>query len=194
MSNPPLEPEYAAAAQHLWYGHRKLRRPSELELCWKAAKAIAAGDARLNEDERSALIGKMCATAVPQEIIDAVMAWDERTGVPAELMAHLHVTPETRLELGLWVVYEGLCVAFADGDLALGERNSVHAVAATMGVPTSTVEALITVCRDEALLRLRRVKTLQGRIAVALTPVSPVVESYELVPATVRAEDLRRAG
>ena len=58
-----------------------------------------------------------------------------------------------------------------------------------MGVPVSTVDALIALCRDEALVRWRRIKTLQGRIAVASSQASSP-EEYEIVPATVRGECL----
>ena len=188
------EPEHIAAAQELWYGHRKLRKLSELELCWKAAKVVAAGDAALNDDERTALIGRMCATGTPDAVIVSVMNWDEWLETPAELLAHLDLAEEERLELGLWIVYEGLSAAFADGDLALGERKRVYELAATLGVPSTTVDALVSVCRDEALLRARRIKTLQGRIAVPPSQESPRAEPYELIPATVRAADVRRVG
>jgi len=155
MSNGELEPDYVAATQHLWYGHRKLRKRSELELCWKAIKAIAVGTGHLSDEERVALVGKMMATATPEAVIEAVMSWDAHTETPAELLGHVRRSPDERLELGLWIIYEGLSVSFADGTLALEERNTVHVVAETMGVPVSTVEALIALCRDEALVRWR---------------------------------------
>jgi hypothetical protein len=192
MSNGDLEPDHVAATAHLWYGHRKIRRRSELELCWKAAKAIAAGDGALTDEERVALVGKMTATAVPAAVIEAVMVWDVRSDSPASLLAHLKLPADARLELGLWIVYEGLSIGFADGTLALGERTCVHAVAETLGVPASTVEALISLCRDEALLRARRIKTLQGLVAITSSRASSHVE-YDLVPITVRGEALKRA-
>jgi hypothetical protein len=192
MSNAQLDPDHVASAQHLWYGHRKLRTRSELELCWKAAKAIAAGDGVLSEEERVALVGRMVATAVPAAVVESVMNWDVHNETPADLVAQFRLSTETRLELGLWMVYEGLSIGFADGTLGPGEVDSVHDVAATMGVPATTVDALIALCRDEALVRMRRIKTLQGRIAVASNQQdSPL--AYELVPETVRGEALKCA-
>ncbi len=160
----PLEPAHAAAAQYFWYGHRKLRRPSELELCWKIAKAIAAGDGIVSDDELAALLGKMTATATPQSIIDAVLAWDEHTETPTELLAQLQLSPDALRELGLWILYEGLSVGLGDDWLGFAEIEVAHEVARATGIPLSTVHVLSALCRDESSLRLRRIKALQGGI------------------------------
>src|SRR5580704_10964578 len=109
MPHAQLESDPVAATLHLWYGRHESRRPSELELCWKAAKAIAASDGVLSEEERLALIGKMVATGTPPAVVDAVMSWDAEgdEGI-ADLLADLDVPGGPRLELGLWIVYEGL--------------------------------------------------------------------------------------
>lgn len=194
MSNRDRAPAHVAATQYLWYGHRQPRDRDQLELSWKAAKAIAAGDGTLTEEEREALVGRMTATATPEPVIDAVVRWDPSAATPADLLAHLDLSAAPRLELGLWIVYEGVSIAFADGSLGLGEVDGVYDVAETMGVPPSTVEALIALCREEALLRARRIQTLQGRIAVASPRASssPGYADYEIVPATLRAEALRQ--
>jgi hypothetical protein len=188
-SPPALPPDHVAATQYLWYGHRNLRDTTELELCWKAAKAIAAGDAPLTEEEHDALLGKMTATAVPPSVIATVLRWDPQTATPAGLLAHLELPTAARLELGLWIVYEGISIAFADGSLGLGEIDGVYDVAETMGVPFTTVDALIALCREEALLRSRRIKTLEGRIALA-SPRPASSSDHELIPITVRAETM----
>ena len=185
---PSLEPDHVAATQLLWYGHHKLRRRSELELCWKAAKAIAAGDGIVSDDERIALVGKMTATATPESVVEAVLAWDEHTETASELLAHLSLPAELRVELGTWMVYEGLSIALADGHLGFHEMEVAHEVAIAMGVPLSAVHALLPLCRDEALLRERRIRALQVRSpAPANSPFSPL--AFEPAPATMRGEE-----
>jgi hypothetical protein len=213
MSNAALEPDHVAAAQLLWYGHHKVRPHSELELCWKAAKAIAAGDGIVSDDERIALVGKMTAAATPESVVEAVLAWDEHTETATELLAHLRLPDELRRELGVWMVYEGLSAGLADGHLGFGEIGIAHEVALAMGVPLSTVHALIPLCSDEAALRLRRIRALKAPVsaeaaapvpsnapvslvcaAAAPAPASPSASglvsslAYEPVPATMRGD------
>ncbi len=197
MSNADFEPDYAGASHHLWYGRRELRTCLELELCWKAAKSIAAGDGVLSDAERLTLVGRMTSTCTPRTVIEAVMVWDASPGGLPGLLEHLILRESTRLDLGLLIIYQGLSVAFSDGTLARAESESAHLVANAMGVPSSTVEALISLCRVEALLRFRRIRTLEGLIAVASSrapalPASPSPRAdQELVPETLRGGDLR---
>ncbi len=199
MSHSALEPDHVAAAQLLWYGHHKVRPHSELELCWKAAKAIAAGDGTVSDDERVALVGKMTATATPESVVNAVLTWDEHTETATELLAHLRLPDDLRRELGVWMVYEGLSVGLADGHLGFGEIEIAHEVAVAMGVPLATVHALIPLCTDEATLRRRRIQSLQVTVRTdapasigSKAPVSAICTvsslAYEPAPETMRGD------
>ena len=191
MSTGELELDPAAAARHLWYGERQARTCAETAFYWKVAKVIASSDGALNDEERTALLGRMSSTGTPPAVVEEVMAWNATAGVPSDILEHMMLPDDARRELGIGIVYEGLSIGFADGSLAPEERNSARLVAEVMGISSYTVEALVALCRDEALLRLRRVKTLKGLIAIAASShVSPL--AYELVPETVRSDGLRR--
>lgn len=150
--------------QHIWYGHTNVPAPSDFEFAWKAVKAVAAGDGVLSEPERQFLIGKMCAIATPEDVVERVMAFDEHSQTPASLLDLVGVPPQIRRATGAWIVYEAMSVAYADGELAPGEMAAVNSVASTMDVDMGTVERLLQIVIEEASLRERRLAALHGTI------------------------------
>lgn len=155
-----MKKEYVSALQHLFYGHGNVPDRDDYVYSFRAVKAIAAGDGVLSEPERLCLIGRMCAIGAPDDVVDEVLAWDPHGAKPVELLARVGVPADVRRGTGGWIVYEGLSVALADGELALGELAFARAAAAEMGVPDGAVDAFLTLCRDEAAIRSRRVSTL----------------------------------
>ena len=95
------------------------------------------------------------------------MAFDEQSLTCEALLARIQVPAEVRPGVGAWIVYEGVSVAIADGDLAQAERDGIGRVAATMGVGDGTVGALIAQCREEVAVRERRIRTLNSTIDTA---------------------------
>lgn len=166
MSIDPLR-DPAVAAHVLWYGRRDVPSAANLELAWKAIKGMAASDGKLSEPERAYLHGKMCTLATPPDVIDAVMRDEPRPEPPAKLLARIAVSDGARAAMGAWIVYEGLSVALADGELAVGELEAVQKSATAMGVRSATVDALAALVRDEAELRRRRIEALFGPAAAA---------------------------
>jgi len=109
--------------------------------------------------------GKHAAAAAeltPPEVVEEVERWYAHAEKPAALLAQIGVPPAVRRGTGAWIVYEGLSVAFADGELARGEMDAVRGVATTMDVDDATVDALEKIVRDEAAVRERRIQTLHG--------------------------------
>lgn len=167
MASTELSQEGVAALQHLWYGHENVPSRSDFEHAWKAVKVVAGSDGPISPQERLFLLGKMAAIGTPADVIDTVMAFEEQSLTCEALLARIQVPAEVRLGVGAWIVYEGLSVAMADGDLGQAERDGIGRVAATMGVVDSTVEALIAQCREEAAVRERRIRTLNSTIETA---------------------------
>lgn len=160
-----MKSEYIGAVQHVWYGHTNVPHDSDFEFAWKAVKAIVAGDGVISEAERLHLVGKMCAILTPQDVVERVMSWDERSEAPAALLAQVGVPPQIRRATGAWIVYEGLSAALADGELEPGELAVVHKVAQTLEVPSETVDALHEIVVAESKLRQRRIEALHGTIS-----------------------------
>jgi hypothetical protein len=165
MGDSEMKSENVAAVQYLWYGHKNVPKKSDFEFSWKAIKTIAALDGRLSEPERLCLLGKMCAILTPPDVVDLVMQFDEQSETPEQLLARIDVPQEVRAGTGAWIIYEGLSVSIADGELADEELAGLCGVAATMGVPTSTVYALHDLCKEEAALRRRRIEMLHSTIS-----------------------------
>jgi tellurite resistance protein len=156
--------EQVAALQHLWYGHQNVPRKTDFEHAWKAVKVVAGSNGQVSDEERLYLVGKMAAIGTPSDVVQMVMDFDEQSTTCEALLGGIDVPTEVRPGVGAWIVYEGLSVAMADGDLAEAERDGIRRVAETMGVGASTVEALTKQCRDEASIRERRIRTLNGTI------------------------------
>jgi hypothetical protein len=125
---------------------------------------VAAGDGVLSDVERERLLGKMCSILTPPDVVQEVMRFDEHSAAPERLVQNIRVPDEVRPGTGAWIVYEALSVAMSDGDLAAAELEGVRKVAAAMGVPSGTVDALTAFCRDEASLRARRIEILNSTI------------------------------
>lgn len=153
-----------AAVYNFIYGLDTVPRGNTAELGWKAVKAIATGDGKLSEPERTFLLGKMCAVMLPAASIEAVMAWDEHSSSAVELLKAIDVPEAYRRGAGAWMVYEGLSVSLADGEIAPGELASVHEIAKLMGLKPEEVEALHKVVEEEAAVRKRRIATLFSTI------------------------------
>ncbi len=149
-----------SALHHLNYGQRVVPERDGLENAWKAVKALAAGRGVLSAPQRSRLLGRMAAIATPPDVIDAVMAWNEQSQRPATLLARVGVPAGTRWGSAPWLIYEGLSVAMADGELPSADMEALSAVARRMNVSSETVEALAQLCRDEADLRRQRISML----------------------------------
>lgn len=164
MGSSELKPEYVGAIQHLWYGHQNVPRSSDFEYAWKAIKVAAASDGQLTERERLHLLGKMCAIGTPADVVEKVLEFDETSTTCEALLYRIDVPPEVRPGTGAWVVYEGLSVAMADGELSDGEREAVRRTAAAMGVSSEVVGALEEQVREESALRDRRLQTLFSTI------------------------------
>ena len=161
---PELPREYVAALQQLWYGHPNVPRKEDFEHAWKAVKSVGACDGNLSDTERLHLLGKMCAIGTPADVVEMVMAFDEHSGTPEELVRGIDVPDEVRPGTGAWIVYEGLSLAMSDGDISSVELEAVRRAGTAMGVPSSTVDALVDQCRQEAALRNRRLETLFSTI------------------------------
>ena len=155
-----MKREQVSALQHLFYGHGNVPAKKDFECAWKAVKAVAAGRKRLSAPKLQCLLGRMSAAGTPPEVVDHVMAWDERSERPAALLAHLSGPAEGRLLTGAWILYEGLSVALVDGELGAGELAAVRAMAKGMDLAPETVDALSQVCSDEAAIRRRRIDLL----------------------------------
>ncbi len=168
MATSEIIPEHISTVQHLWYGHGHVPGKSDFEFSWKAIKAVVAADGRLSEPERLHLLGKMCAILTPPDVVEVVMGFDEHAETLAQLLARIDVPAEVRLGTGAWIVYEGLSVAIANGDLAAGELEAVGRAAAAMGVASETVDALTELCREEAAMRRRRIELLNSMIPMPL--------------------------
>jgi hypothetical protein len=160
-------PDHVAAVRRLWYGHGYVPSKSDLEFCWKAVKAVAAGDGLLSEPERLHLLGRMCSILTPPDVIEEVMRYDERSESAQGLLARIRVPDEMRPGTGVWIVYEGVSVAISDGELAAAELNSVRRFAAAMGVRAKTADALTALCREEAAMRTRRIELLGATLPVS---------------------------
>jgi hypothetical protein len=159
-----LPRESVAALQHLWYGHQNVPERSDFEHAWKAVKSVGACDGNLTEAERLHLLGKMSAIGTPSDVVEMVMAFDEHSGTPEELVAGIEVPDAIRPGVGAWIVYEGLSLAMSDGTLADAELDAVRKAGAAMGVLSATVDALVEQCQEEASLRERRIRTLDSTI------------------------------
>ena len=155
--------EHRAAVQHLFYGHKSIPLTANLELCWKAVKSVAVGDGVVSEGERLCLLGLMCATLTPPEVVERVLEWDEHSAKPSVLLGELEQPPEYRRGTGAWIVYTGLVVAMADG-LSPGELERICSVAMTMDVDPEVVYALHRITVEESVLRQRRIDALAGRV------------------------------
>lgn len=154
-----MKREQVSALHHLFYGHDNVPGKKDFENAWKAVKAVAAGGGVLSEPERQCLLGRMSAIGTPSDVVDQVMAWDERSQRPEVLLAHVGPR-ERRVLTGPWILYEGLSVAMVDGELDPGELDAVRAMATGMDLVPDTVDALTQVCGDEAALRRRRIDLL----------------------------------
>ena len=157
--------EYVAALQIFWYGHQNVPRRSDFENAWKAVKSVGACDGQLSDAERLYLLAKMCAIGTPPDVVEAIVAFDEHSGAPEELVGGIDVPAEVRRGVGAWIVYEGLSLALSDGDLASAELEAVRKAGAALGIDSATVDALAEQCREEAALRERRIRTLNSTIA-----------------------------
>jgi tellurite resistance protein len=164
MSEQALKPEDIGAIQYLFYGHQNVPKKSDFDHAWKAIKVVAAADGQLSETERLHLLGKMASIGTPADVVAAVMDFDVRFATCEALVAGIEVPAELRPGTGAWVVYEGLSVAMADGDLASEELEGVRRTAAAMGVPESVVDSLVEQVRQELALRERRLETLASTI------------------------------
>ena len=161
--NSTFRREHHEAVLHLFFGHRAKPLPCDLDLSWRAVKAVATGDGVLSDLERNALVGLMTSLLTPPDMMDAIMDWEPAEISAAEVLAQL---PEHRRQAaGLWVVYHGLKVAVADGELAPGELESVRAVARSMDVDPDSVRSLYLLVADEAAVRRRRMDLLTGAIS-----------------------------
>jgi tellurite resistance protein len=167
MGRPDLHAEYSAAAHHLWYGSRFAPDRRAAELSWKAVKAIAAADGHLSEPERLRLLGKMCAVATPSEVIAEVLRFESHSASAVELLAQIGAPPEARLLTGVWIIYEALGIAMADGDLSAGELEAARHVGGALGLDIGMVDALHALCREETLLRRRRIDMLGAHLPAA---------------------------
>ena len=98
-----LTREQVAALQHLWYGHENVPRRSDFVHAWRAVKSVGACDGQLTDTELLYLLGKMCAIGTPSDVVDEIMAFDEHSGTPEELVAGIDVPEAVR-----WVA----CQAF----------------------------------------------------------------------------------
>jgi hypothetical protein len=156
--------EHHQAVQHLWYGDARVPAPGELEVAWKAVKAIAAGDRVLSEPERLCLVGRMSALGTPPEVMAGVLAWNEQSMKAADLFAQVPVPSEARRPTGAWIVYNGLSVAIADRELAPGELEAMVGIARRLDVDAPTVQALYQVVHEEADVRRRRIAALNGAL------------------------------
>jgi len=159
-----LTAEKVGALQHLWYGHQNVPRHDDFLYAWRAIKSVGACDGQLSDAERIYLLGKMCAIGTPTDVVEAVMSFDEHAGTPAELIAGIDVPDEVRAGTGAWIVYEGLSLAMADGDLDERELDAVRRAGAAMGVGSDVVDALRVQVRQEAALREQRIRTLASTI------------------------------
>lgn len=163
MSGHPAE--YVSAVQFLWYGHRNVPKPSDFENAWKAVKTIAAGDGELGVREQVRLIGKMCAIAMPPEVVANVVAYTPGEASLADLFAGVDVPPEVRPGTGGYIVYEALGLMVADGPLTDEELGAAREAATAMGVPDGAVEAFAEDWRAEEDARARRIRDLHGTFA-----------------------------
>jgi len=159
-----LTREQVAALQHLWYGHQNVPRRSDFVHAWRAVKSVGACDGQLTDAERLYLLGKMCAIGTPTDVVDEIMAFDEHSGTPEELVAGIDVPEAVRPGVGAWICYEGLSLAMSDGDIDVREFQAVRNAGAAMGVGSDVVEALAEHCREEAALREKRIQTLNSTI------------------------------
>jgi hypothetical protein len=164
MGSSDLKPEYVGAIQHLWYGHQNVPRKSDFEYAWKAIKVAAAADGELTDTERLHLLGKMCAIGTPPDVVEMVLSFDETSTTCEALLYRIDVPPEVRPGTGAWVVYEGLSVAMADGELSDGEREAIRRTAEAMGVGSDVVTALEDQVSQEAAIRQKRLQTLFSTI------------------------------
>lgn len=164
MASSEMPNDQVAALQHLWYGHRNVPSQTDFENAWKAVKVVAGADGPMSDDERLYLLAKMAAIGTPRDVIETVMGFDEQSTTCEALLGKIQVPTEVRPGVGAWIVYEGLSVAMADGDLAPAERDGIGRVAATMGVVGSTIDALEQQCREEAAVRERRIRALNSTI------------------------------
>ncbi|MCB9705634.1 MAG: hypothetical protein H6711_27460 [Myxococcales bacterium] len=153
---------HVEAVRTLWYGRQEVPRGADLGLAWRAVKAIAASDGILSGPEAECLLARMASLLTEPAVIDAVVAWDFRGVAPVELLDRVAATGADRREVGAWIIYNGLAVSVADGELADGEMAAVLDVARTMDIDEVTVATLHQLVIDEAALRRRRLAILHG--------------------------------
>jgi len=160
-----MKREQISALQHLFYGHASVPVRKDFENAWKAVRTIAAGGGRLTSSRREWLLARMTAIGTPADVVSDVMAWDERGEPLAALFSRVAVPAEVRWSTGAWIVYEGLSVAMADGELTRSEVEAVRAAVAALDVEPGTVDALVEICREEAEIRRRRIGVLFSKRA-----------------------------
>jgi hypothetical protein len=152
--------EQLSALQQLFYGHPEVPGRRDLENAWKAVKTIAAAHGPLTDNKHLFLLARMSAMGAPSEVVDTVMGWDARADHADALLGRIEVAGGVRWRTEAWIIYEGLSVAMADGELAPEELEAVCTAAASIGLSPETVDALTEVCREEAAIRRRRIEVL----------------------------------
>ena len=155
-----MKRQQVSALHHLTYGQRIVPGREDFESAWKAVKALATGRGALTNAQKLCLLGRMSAIGTPPDVMDEVMAWNERSHRPATLLARVRVRPGSRWGTAPWMIYEGLSVAMAESDLPLTDMDEVRAVAKRMHVAPESVDALAQFCRDEAAIRRQRISML----------------------------------
>lgn len=152
--------EQVSAQQQLFYGQPDVPSTTDLERAWKAVKTIASAAGPLTELERRCLLGRMSAMGASAAVVEHVMAFDPRSESLGAVVGGIRASARNRWLTPAWMVYEGLSVAMSDGDLEPGELDAVRRAAASLDLPPDTVEALVQVCDDEAMIRRRRIDLL----------------------------------
>ena len=174
------------AAHWLWYGGRAALVVAGNEAGWRAVRLVASADGSLSDSERECLAARMVSQGAA-ELVDPVLAWQAGEANLTTVLAELQLAPEARRGAGAWLIYNALCVALADGQLASTEMEAVKGVARALELEPQMVDALIGVVLDEASSRKRRLDTFERLVPAVVTPAVTPAMTPALTPAMTPA-------
>ena len=121
----------------------------------KALLVCASGDGEISQQERDWIVGYLTTAGDSEEVVETVRTYDG-----SDSLEDLFAAASSMALYGRGMIYDALRACSSDGELSAGERERIVDAAERVGLPTSLVDELEEIVRQEEGLRKRRHKLI----------------------------------